>query len=108
MQLQDFLDQLIYFNNARKINILLQDFNLDAFHSDAWAKLHDILSNYKLVVKEPTRSDESLFDHVCLHKLFPLKNVHTVLKNIYFSDHDAVLLQILVGGNDDIHFKRTM
>ena len=103
-----FLDQLIYFINARKIDILLGDFNIDSFDSDASAKLHDILYNYKLMVKEPTPLDGALLDHAYLHKLFPSKNVNAVVKNIYFSDHDAVKLQILVGGNDDIHFERTM
>ena len=40
-----FLDQLTYFNNARKIDTLLGDFNIDAFDSDACAKLRDVLSN---------------------------------------------------------------
>ena len=58
------------------------------------------------MVKELTHWDGALLDHVYLHKLFPSKNVNVVVKNIYFSDHDAVKLQILVGGNDDIHFKK--
>ena len=103
-----FLDQLIYFTNARKIDILLGDFNIDAFDSDASAKLHDIVSYYRLVVKEPTHLDGALLDHVYLYKLFPSKNVNAVVKNVYFSDHDAVKLQVLVGGSDDIHFKKTM
>ena len=63
-----FLDQLIYFTNARKIDILLGDFNIDAFDSDASAKLHDIVTYYRLVVKEPTHLDGALLDHVYLHK----------------------------------------
>ena len=106
--MQVFLDQLIYFTNARKIDILLGDFNIDAFDSDASAKLHDIVSYYRLVVKEPTHLDGALLDHVYLHKLFPSKNVNAVVKNVYFSGHDAVKLQVLVGGSDDIHFKKTM
>ena len=102
------MGQLIYFTNARKIDILLGDFNIDAFDSDAFAKLHNILSNYRLVVKEPTRLDRALLDHVYLHKLFPKENVHVVVKNIYVSDHDVVKLQILIGVNNDIHFDRTM
>ena len=102
------MDQLIYFTNVRKIHILLGDFNIDAFDSDACAKLHGILSNYRVVVKEPTHLDGALLDHVYLHKLFPSKNVNVVVKNISFSDHDAVKVQILIGGNDDIYFERTM
>ena len=94
-----FLDQLTYFTNARKINMLL---------SDACGKLHDILSNYRLVVKQPSHLVGTLLDHVYLHKLFLSQNVNEVVKKIYFSDHDAEKLQILVAGNDDIHFERTM
>ena len=85
-----FLDRLIYFTNARKIDILLGDFNVDAFDSDACAKLHYILSNYRLVVKEPIDLDGALLGHIYLHKLFLSKNVNALVKNIYFSDHDAV------------------
>ena len=99
---------MIYFTNGRKIDILLGDFDIDAFDSDACAKVHNILSNYRLVVKEPTHLDRALLDYVYLHKLFPNKNVHAVIKNRYVSDHDAVKLQILTGVNNDIHFDRTM
>ena len=60
------------------------------------------------MVKESTHLNGVLLDHVCLHKLFPSQKVNAVVKNIKFSDHDAVKLQILVGGNDNIHFDRTM
>ena len=103
-----FLDQLIYLTNARKTDIFLGDFNIDSFDSDASSKLHDILYNYKLMVKEPTPLDGALLDHAYLHKLFPSKNVNAVVKNIYISGHDAVKLRILVGRNNDIHFERTM
>ena len=99
--------QLIYFTNARKTDLLRGYFNIDASDSDASAKLH-ILSNYRLVVKEPTNLDGALLDNVYLHKFFPGKNVNAVVKNIYFSDHDAVKSQILVGRNNIIHFDRTM
>ena len=85
-----FLDQLIYFTNARKIDTLLEDFNIDAFDSDASAKSHDNLSNYKLVVKESTYLDGALLDHVYLCKLLPSKNVNSIVKNKFFSDHEAV------------------
>ena len=84
------------------------DFNIDVFDGDACEKLHDILSSYWLVVREPTHLDKILLNHSYLHKMFPSKNVNAVVKNIYFSDHDAVKSQILVGGNNIIHFDRTM
>ena len=99
---------IFFFSKWSIVNILQGDFNIDAFDSDASAKLQDILSNYRFVVKERAHLDGALLDHVYLHKLFPSKNVNAVSKNIYFSDHDAVERQILIGGNDDIHFERAM
>ena len=78
------LDQLIYFTNAGKIDILPGDLNIDAFDGDACAKPRDVLRNYRLVVKEATHFDRALLDHVYLHKLFRSKNVNMVVKNIYF------------------------
>ena len=60
------------------------------------------------MVREPTHLDKMLLNHSYLHKLFPSKNVNVVVKNIYFSDHDAVKSQILVGRNNIMHFDRTM
>ena len=34
-------------------------------------------------------------------------NVNSFVKNIYFSDHDAVKLQILAEGNDEIDFEKS-
>ena len=79
---------MIYFTNARKIDIFLGEFNIDAFDSDACAKLYDVLSNYTL-------------DYVYLRKLFPTKHVNAVVKNMYVSDHDAVKLKILIKRNYD-------
>ena len=51
---------------------------LDAFDGDACAKLHNIVSNYRLVVKEQTYLGGALLDHAYLHKLFPTKNMIAV------------------------------
>ena len=56
-----FLDQLVYFTNARTINILVGDFNIDAFDGDAYTGLYEVLSSYRLMVKEPTHLDGGLF-----------------------------------------------
>ena len=52
-----FLNQLVYFTNARTIDILLGDFNIDAFDGDAYTRLDEVLSSYRLMVKEPTHLD---------------------------------------------------
>ena len=54
-----------------------------------------------------THLDEGLLDHVYLFKSFPRMNINSFVKNIYFSDHDAVKLQILADGNDEIDFERS-
>ena len=87
-----FLDQLVYFTNARTIDILLRDFNIDAFDGNAYARLDEVLSSYRLMVKEPTHLDGWLLDHVYLLKSFPRMNVNSFVKNKYFSDHDALNL----------------
>ena len=69
-----FLDQLVYFTNARTIDILLGDFNIDAFDGDAYTRLDEVLSSYRLMVKEPTHLDGRLLDHVYLIKSFPRMN----------------------------------
>ena len=60
------------------------------------------------MIKEPTQLDGVLMDLVYLHQLFPCKNVNAVVKNMYFSDHGVVKLQILVEENDEIHFERKL
>ena len=100
--------RILFFSKWYIVNILQGDFNIDAFDSDPCVKRHDILSNYRFVVKEPTHLDGALLDHVYLYKLFLSKNVDAFAKDIYFSDYDAAKLQILFQGNDDIHFEGTM
>ena len=63
-----FLDQVVYFTNAKTIDILLGDFNIDAFDGDAYTRLDEVLSSYRLMVKEPTHLDGGLLDHVYLLK----------------------------------------
>ena len=94
--------------NSRKIDVLLGDFNIDASDGDFCARFYDILSNYRLVVKEPTHLYGALLHHTYFHKLLPNGDVNAVAKNMYFSDQDALKLQIFVGRNDNIHFDRTM
>ena len=53
-----------------------------------------------LVVTGPTHLNGGLLDHVYLLKSFPRMNVNSFVKNVYFSDHDAVKLKILAKGND--------
>ena len=79
------------------IDIILGDFNIDAFN-ECNNTLDGILLDYKLIVNEATNISGSLIDHVYMNKSFlqriTLENV--TVTNIHFSDHDAVKFKISV------------
>ena len=84
------------------IDVLLGDFNIDVLDEVAYRRLKDTLSSLNLKVLEPTNLDGSLLDHVHLHKTFERdKLVMYVVNNIYFSDHDAVTVQLRIRRNSD-------
>ena len=60
-----------------------------------------------MIVSEPTHLDGAALDHVYLLNAFlPNKKIHCSVKNIYFSDHDAVRFKIdFEYLPDDIDFK---
>ena len=77
------------------IHIILGDFNYDYFkHKEA---IHSCLSEYIMIVDQPTHLSGSLLDHVYIRKDFheQLRLTQCVLKRIFFSDHDAVKFQLL-------------
>ena len=70
------------------------DFNISAFCIDSFTRLKHVLLDYKLLVFEPTHLDGQLLDHVYISNTFCANKATTaVIKNIYFSDHDAVKLK---------------
>ena len=77
------------------VDIILGDFNLDVFNV-ANNSLHDVLSNYTLIVDEATHISGSLIDHVYIRKSLLH---HTVLEkvvvcNMSFTDHDVIKFKI--------------
>ena len=59
--------------------------------------------SYKSLVFEPIHLDGRLLDHVYISNSFCAnKATAVVIKNIYFSDHDAVKLQMTLKSNSDI------
>ena len=91
-QLQDLLC-------SEQIQIVLGDFNTDAFDSNNYASLSNSLERYFMVVCGPTHLRESLINQVYLSNAtfdnFQDKfQVTATIKNIYFSDHDAVNLEL--------------
>ena len=73
------------------IEIVLGDVNIDILNSIN-INSNNILSNYTLLVNEPTYITGSLLDHVYVNngslQKFLLNKIEIV--TIYFSDHDAV------------------
>ena len=86
-----FIDCLRYLL-GRNIDLFLGDFTDEL---EEVPNLKEVFCNYKLKVTEPTNSDGVLLDHIYVSKLFENdKYVTSVVKNIYFSCHDAVKVQI--------------
>ena len=85
----DHLTDLISTNN---IHIILGDFNINAFTD---IHLSNILSNFKLIVEFSTHLSGSLLDHVYVSNNYLQEiEVKVMIKNVYFSDHDAVNFSI--------------
>ena len=92
MSTQSLCEILTYFvNSENNLQIVLGDFNINAFEENGDNHMiTSALRNFKLVVNEPTHISGSLIDHVYVRESF-LQEVsfNSVIKNTYFSDHDA-------------------
>ena len=90
-----FLSQLQDLIRSEQIQKILGNFNADAFDSDNYASLSNFLERYSMVVRDPTHLSGSLIDHVYLSNA-TLDNfrVTATIKNIYFSDQDAVNMEL--------------
>ena len=74
----------------------MENFNVDALDHEANLRLWDIFESYDLIVSGSTHLDGGLVDHVYLLKSFMGgKNVALLIKNIYFTDYDAVKFQVI-------------
>ena len=86
---------------GRNIDIFLGHFNIDGF--EGVRALKEVFSNYNLKVSEPTHLDGALLDHVYIKKSFENdKHVTSIVNNVYFSDHDAVKVQIRFKNNNQV------
>jgi len=75
------------------VDIILGDFNVNALSENNY--FIDYLTDYKQVVTEPTHISGSLIDHIYVHKnLFQIFDIENLVKNVYFSDHDAIKLKL--------------
>ena len=92
-KLEDFIYVLDHFLSRIEdnIHIILGDFNINAFEENKNKKLQEALINYNQILEEPTHISGSLIDHVYVKKTFYDQiDIHTIIKNTHFSDHDAV------------------
>ena len=61
-----FLGQLQDLLCSEQIQIIIRDFNTDAFDSNNYASLSNSLEIYSMVVRDPTYLSGSVIDHVYL------------------------------------------
>ena len=71
--------------------------------TDSYSNLRHMLTNYKLLLSQPTHLDGALLDHAYITDSFSGHKTTVVIKNIYFSDHDAVILQISPNKNNIVN-----
>ena len=101
--LRAFIEQLSRLVDAKKVDILLRDFNINALSNEAYAGVSNVLTRYKLMVSEPTPMDGGLLDHLYLMKHFLVrKHVNCTVNIIYFLDHDAVKIHIQKKNREEI------
>ena len=76
-----------------RIHIILGDMNINALDDDNY--FAHFLSDYKQVVNEPTHISGTLIDHIYVHNdIFHETSVSSIIKSVYYSDHDAVQLKL--------------
>ena len=98
-----FIVHLPWLANVKKIDILLGDVNINALSNEPYAGVSNAFTEYKFMVSEPTYINVDLLDHLYLMKKFLFgKHVTSAVKNIYFSDHDAVKIHIHKGKREEI------
>ena len=100
-----FSCQLSNFIRSFKIDIILGDFNINAFEEEAYSSLLDVMNGYEMVVDFPTHIDGGLLDHIYLHtELLEQFDVQVLRKMVNFSDHDAVKVKLTAKETDNDNF----
>ena len=92
-----FLQNMKYWIDEKKTqDILLGYFNINALCTDSNSNLRHMLTNYKLLVSQPTHLDGALLDHVYIADSFSGHKTTEVIKNISPNKNNDV--------NEDIDF----
>ena len=94
MQREEYFQMLQYLVVTYSMDIINEDFNYDLLKVSG-NKFLDIFTDHVEMVNKPTHSSRSLIDHVYIKKsLMEELLFNATVKNIYFSDHDAVRIMI--------------
>ena len=91
-----FISNLEHILNLNNIDVVLGDFNINYFNSDDYLSLKSLMNNFNFeqIVQQPTFiSSGSLLDHIYV-KSANLKILQNDLVNVYYSDHDAIKINI--------------
>ena len=91
-----FISNLEHILNSNNIDVVLGDFNINYLNSDDNLSLKSLMNsfNFEQIVQQPTFiSSGSLLDHIYF-KSANLKILQNDLVNIYYSDHDAIKINI--------------
>ena len=92
--IQWFLHQLSCYISSGNIHLILGDFNVNALLNNN--NIENFLGNYTQLVHQPTHLEGSALDHIYVRKDFLSKFLFkVVVKCTYFSDHDAVKLNLI-------------
>ena len=95
----NFVNYLIDIVEKKNIDILLGNFNISAIH---YALLNMTLQRFQMTVTEPTHIGGGLIDHVYLGNSFMKnKQASSLMRSIYFSDHDAFKCEIYLNNSED-------
>ena len=95
----NFVNCLINIVEKKNIDILLGNFNINAIH---YALLNMTLQRFQMIVTEPTDTGGGLIDHVYLGNSFmENKQASSLMRSIYFSDHDAFKCKIYLNNSED-------
>ena len=96
-----FLQNMKSWCDEKNPDILVGDLNINALCTDSYSNLKYMRTNCKLLVSQPTHFDGALLDYVSIADSFSGHKTTVVIMNIYFSDHDAVILHISPNKNND-------
>ena len=95
MQMQEFFQMLEYLLATNSIYIVAGDFNFDLLTVSENNLFLNHFTEHVYIVNKPTNISGSLTDHVYIKKtLMEEFFANATVKNIYFSDHDAIRIVI--------------